>query len=118
MNSEAKVNIKFQIKMIIAELSDIVIGIIINLITQEPFNILSASSLILGGILILLIIIHISCSISQYNSSPKTKSKKLQKAFQKHGGYDVLAEQLITCVKDRDFESFKNVKKMAEWVER
>ena len=118
MNSIASVNLKFHIKMIIAEISDIIIGIIINLITQEPFDIFSTSSLVLGGIFILLIIIHITCSISQYNSSPTVKSKKLRKAFEKHGGYDVLAEEMISSVRDHDYESFKNIKKMADMVER
>ena len=43
----------------IAEISDIIIGIIINLITQESFNILSPSSLIFLGVLIILLSIHI-----------------------------------------------------------
>ena len=113
-----KVNAKFHIVMIISETTDIIIGIIVNLITQEPFSLLSSSSLVLGGILILLIIVHIACSIAQHNSSSTIKSKKLQKAFQEHGGYDALAEEMISCVKDRDFRSFKSIKKMAEFVER
>ena len=118
MNSDSRFNIKFHIGMIIAEVTDVIIGIVSNLIIQEPFNILSPSTLVLGGILVILIIIHIACSFSQYNSSPKAKSKRLQKAFQKRGGYDVLAEEMINSVRDHDVETFKNIKKMADMVER
>ena len=118
MNSDTTINSNFHIGMIIAEIVDVIIGIVINLITQEPFDILSTSSLVLGGILVILIIIHVTCFISQYNSSPKVKSKRLQKAFQKRGGYDVLAEEMINSVRDHDVETFKNIKKMADMVER
>ena len=118
MNSDTKKNTKFHGTFIFAEITDFAIGIFSNLITQEPFNLFSTKNLVLGGILACLVIAHICCSISQYHSSTKTKNKRLRKAFQKHGGYDVLAEGMVVSLKERDFETFKNLKKMADLVER
>lgn len=110
--------IEIQAILIFSEILDIVISVMINLVTQADFTILSPHNLITCGILIILIAAHIICSVIQHNASLETRNKKLQKAFQEHGGYDVVAEEMKECIKHRDYRSMKDLRKMVDLVER
>ena len=104
--------------MAFSEILDIFVAIIINLVTQTEFSFLSLHNLILCGVLILLVTVHIICSIIQHNASLQTRNKKLLKAFQEHGGYDTVAEEMICCIKQRDFRTMKDLRKMVDFIER
>ncbi len=104
--------------MILSEILDLIIGVIVNLVTESKFDFLSLHNLILCGILVLLVATHILCSIIQHNASLQARNKKLQKAFQEHGGYDIVAEEMKECIKRRDYRSMKDLRKMVNLVER
>ena len=97
---------------------DVIISILINILTQEEFNIFSKHNLILCGILVFLVILLIICNIIQHNAAPQTKSRKLQKAFQENGGYEVVVEEMKKCFVEHDAKSLKDLKKMIELIEK
>ena len=102
----------------LTEILDVIIAVIVNLITQEEFTIMSTHNLIMCGFLLFCIAAHIACSIIQHNASPKTRNKRFQKAFMEHGGYDVIAEEAKECIKHRDYRSLKDLTKMVDLLER
>lgn len=104
--------------MALSYILDILVAIIINLLTQEKFSIFSLHNLVSCGILVLLVVAHIICSIIQHNASLQTRNKKLLKAFQEHGGYDAAAEEAIDCLKRGDFRTMKNLRKVLDVIER
>lgn len=104
--------------MVLSEILDIIITVIVNLVTQGEFNIFSLHNLILIGILVFLVAAHIICSVIQHNASSKARNKRLLKAFQEHGGYDTVAEEMKDCIKRRDYRSMKDLRKMVDLVER
>ena len=118
MNFIIKNKVAVHAIMIISEVLDVLIAIIINILTQSEFNFLAPNSLIPFGILIFLVIVHIICSVIQRNASLQARNKKLLKAFQDHGGYDAVAEEMIGCIKHRDFRTVKDLRKMVDLIER
>ena len=104
--------------MILSEVLDIVIAIIVNLVTQADFSFFSLHNLIMCGILVILVVAHILCSVIQHNATLQARNKKLQKALQDHGGYDTVAEEMKECIKHRDYRSMKDLRKMVDLVER
>ena len=118
MNFIVHKKIEVQVAMIVSEVLDVLIAIIINLVTQAEFSLLSLHNLIMCGILVLLVVVHIICSVIQHNASVKARNKKLLKAFQDHGGYDTFAEEMKECIKHRDYRSMKDLRKMVDLVER
>ena len=114
----AKNKIVIQAVMILSEVLDIVIAIIVNLLSQADFSILSPHNLIMCGILVMLVVVHIICSIIQHNATLQARNRKLQKAFLEHGGYDAVAEEMKECIKHRDYRSMKDLRKMVDLVER
>lgn len=109
---------EIQVIMVLSEITDIIIAIIVNLITQTGFNFCAIHNLVLCGIFVLLITAHIICIVIQHDASLKARNKKLQKAFQEHGGYDAVAEEMKECIKHRDYRSMKDLKKMVDLVEK
>ena len=97
---------------------DVIIAIIINILTQEAFNLFSKRNLILCAILVILIILLIVCNLVQHNTAPQTKSRKLQKAFQDNGGYEVVVEEMKKCFQAHDAKSLKDLKKMVDLLEK
>ena len=113
-----KNKIVIQSAMIFSEIFDVVIAIIINLVTEADFSIFSVHNLIMCGILVIVVTAHIICSVIQHNATLQARNKKLQKAFQDHGGYDAVAEEMKECIKHRDYRSMKDLRKMVDLVER
>ena len=97
---------------------DVIISVIVNVISEEVFNLLSRRNLVLLGILMALVALLIICSIIQHQASPNVKTKKLQKAFQESGGYEVVAEEMKKCFVEHDMKSLKDLKKMIEVIEK
>ena len=114
------VNKKIETHAIIAlhEVLDIIIAVIVNLVTQDEFTLFSLHNLVMIGILVFLVAAHILCAIIQHNASSKTRTTRLLKAFQEHGGYDTVAEEMKDCIKRRDYRSMKDLRKMVDLVER
>ena len=118
MNFFVKNKVLIHSLMALSEVVDVITGVIVNLITQEGFNIFSPHNLVLCGILVFLVAVHIICGIIQHNVSTKTRNKRFLKAFQDHGGYDAIAEEMKECIKHRDYRSMKDLRKMVDLVER
>ena len=97
---------------------DVTIGFLINFLSQTPFSIWKAENIILGIILIFLIIAVATCNIIINNQDHGIKPRKLQKAFQQSGGYDVVAAELKSCIKDGNVKKLRNLKKMVNIIEQ
>ncbi len=118
MNLIVKNKVTIHAIIALSETLDVIIAIIINLITQSEFNFMAPRVLIPSGILVLLVAAHIACSVIQHNASLQARNKKLLKAFQDHGGYDMVAEEMIGCIKHRDFRTIKDLRKMVDFIEK
>ena len=97
---------------------DVLIAIIGNILTQEAFNLLSKRNLILCAVFVVLVILLIICNLIQQNATPQNKTKKLQKAFQDNGGYEVVVEEMKKCFQTHDAKSLKDLKKMVDLLEK
>lgn len=104
--------------MALSEILDVLIAIVINLLTQSEFDLLAPRCLIPCSILLFLVVVHITCTVIQHNATIQSRNKKLLKAFQDHGGYDTVAEEMIGCIKHRDFRTMKDLRKMVDLIER
>lgn len=102
----------------LSEILDVIINVLINVISQEAFSIYSKHNLITLGILVFCVAAHIAFGIIQHKASAKTKNKRFQRAFIEHGGYDVVAEEAKECIKNRDVQSLKDLRKMVDLLER
>lgn len=118
MNFLIKNKVAIHASMVLSEILDVLIAVIVNLVTQTEFNFFALHNLILCGILVFLVATHIICSVIQRNATLQVRNKKLRKAFQDHGGYDAVAEEMIDCIKQRDFRTMKDLRKMVDMIER
>lgn len=108
------INILFAICIVI----DFVISFIINLLSQDVFDIFATHNIILFLVLILLVIIYIIFQIIIRNANSKKQNKRLQKAFQENGGYEVVVHEMKTCIEKHDYKSIKELKKIVNYIER
>ena len=99
-------------------IAESLLSVVINLLTQGEFSFLSRHNIVLFIIFIVLIVLLIVFNIIQYNIGPKTKTKRLQKAFQENGGYEVVVDEMKKCFREHDMDSLKDLKKMIEIIEK
>ena len=97
---------------------DICISFLINIVSQEEFNILDIHNIVALVILFVLIILYITCHLLLRDRAPKTQNKRLQKAFQENGGYETVAKEMNKCIVNRDYKSIKVLKKMVDYIEK
>lgn len=108
------INISITISCVV----DVVIAFIVNILSQTPFTLLNTKNIVLGIILIILILALILCNIIINTQASDVRHKKLQKAFQQSGGYDVVATELKSCIQDGNIKKLKNLKKMVKIIEQ
>lgn len=97
---------------------DLCISFLINKVSQEEFNLLSTSNVITGIVLLVLITAYIVIQVVLKNDIAKNPKKKLQKAFQDNGGYEVVVDEIKTCIEKHDYKSIKELKKIVEYIEK
>ena len=108
------INIVFIISVIL----DIGISFIVNIISQEIFNIFAKHNVVACVILIVLITTYIVCQLLIRSNTAKGQKRHLQKAFKDNGGYDSVVKEMITCIETHDFKSIKELKKAVKYIER
>lgn len=106
------------ILFVIGIVIEFAISFIINLLSQEDFNIFDTHNIVLFVIFIVLVIVYIICQIIIRKANPKKKNKRLQKAFQENGGYEAVVGEMITCIEKHDYKSIKDLKKIVKYIER
>lgn len=104
--------------VIIAIVVEIVIGYIINKISDAEFNLLSKHNIILLVILVILVSILIGCKLIENHASKHIQKKRLQKAFQENGGYEAVVEEMKSCIKKHDYKTIRELKKVVDFVEK
>ena len=97
---------------------DVFIGIIINIISDKPFNLTNTNNIIIVSILVILVLIFIICNICINKYSAQVNAKMLQETFSKCGGYETAVNEMKACIKDGDKKRLKDIKKMIELVEK
>jgi len=102
----------------VAIVLEIIIAFLINFFSDSDFDIFSKRNILLIIVFVFLVLLLIVCNIIQHNTSRHTRNKKLQKAFQEIGGYETVAEEVKTCIKQRDLKSMKDLMKILELVEK
>lgn len=106
------------ILFVVSILLDLGINYLINIFSQDDFNLFATQNIISGIILILLIIIYIIIQVLLKNDVTKNPKKKLQKVFQDNGGYEAIVDEMKTCIEKHDYKSIKELKKIAEYIEK
>ena len=96
---------------------DFCIGFFINKVSQEEFNLLSTSNIITGIVLSVLITAYIVIQVVLKKDIAKNPSKKLQKAFQDNGGYEVVVDEIKSCIEKHDYKNVKELKKIVKYIE-
>lgn len=97
---------------------DSIIGFIINIVSQNGFDINSTHNKVVLVILAFCVFLLCAFQVFLNNTKQKNKNKQLQKAFKEHGGYDTIADEMMKCIKCQDYESVKKLKKIAEYIEK
>ena len=97
---------------------DLCISFFINKVSQEEFNLLSTSNIITGIVLLVLITAYIVIQVVLKKDVAKNPKKKLQKAFQDNGGYEVVVDEIKSCIEKHDYKSIKELKKIVEYIEK
>ena len=97
---------------------DLCISFFINKVSQEEFNLLSTSNIITGIVLSVLITAYIVIQVVLKKDVAKNPKKKLQKAFQDNGGYEVVVDEIKSCIEKHDYKSIKELKKIVEYIEK
>lgn len=118
MSFFSKNKVAINVFFVCSTLLDIIIAFFVNLISNQDFNIFDTHNIILCIILVLLIVLYIISQFIIRGGEKRLKNKRLQKAFQEHGGYETAAEEMKACLVSRDFKSFKDLKKMIEFLEK
>ena len=95
--------------MIISVIVDIAVGFFINILSQTPFKLSDTKNLIILTVFIILVFILILCNICIHYYQPNVETRKLQKAFQKSGGYEVVTEEIKYCIKNGDIKKLKEL---------
>lgn len=105
--------------IIITGILDIVLAFIVNILSQTPFSLWKKGNIVAFIILIVLTVIMIVCNlIINYHNNNKARPKKLQKAFQQSGGYDIAAQEMSNCIKSGNLRKCKDIKKILKVIEK
>ena len=104
--------------MTISCIVNVIIGFIINIMSQAPFILWSKKNVVIFAILIFLVTIQIVCNIIINSHTNKGRPKKLQKAFQQSGGYNVAAFEIQNCIQMGDLKKCKDIRKMIRMIEK
>lgn len=113
--NKKRINIIF----IVSLLLDIVIGFLINIVSQEDFYIFDGHNIVVVAVLAVIICAYIILNIIiRASGHSKTKSRRLQKAFQDNGGYEYVVDEMKRCIRNHDYKAIKSLKKVVEIVEK
>lgn len=118
MSIKTKKKVKIDTFIIIGILVELPIGIIINIMSDKEFNLLSKHNIILFAILAVLVIILIVCRLTENHVSKHMERKRLQKAFQDNGGYEAVVEEMKICIQKHDYKTIRELKKIVDFVEK
>lgn len=97
---------------------DIAINILMNRISDESFDLLSTHNIVTLVVFAILILVHILIETLVFDPSPRRQRKKLAKAFEDNGVYDVAAMEISRCIQCHDFKSAKRIKKTMDFLEK
>ena len=102
---------------VISEVVDATYNIVINILSQDKFNMFSKHNITTGVIFVVLLVIHILCKIAIKNSTASGQKHHLQKVFKESGGYEVVVKKMMTCIENDDYKRIRDLKKIVNYIE-
>lgn len=118
LNFLSKNKKSINIIIVIGVIADVLIGFLINKVSEEKFNLLDTHNIWVCSVLVLLVLVYIFCQIFLKDDSTKVKNKRMQKAFQDNGGYEAVVEEMKSCIEKHDYKSIKELKKIVDYIEK
>lgn len=118
MNFYSKHATKIKVTIATSIVLDVASGIIVNIISSEGFDISDGHNVVFVGLLVVLTAVLIVCRIAENGVATRSKTKKLLKTFQENGGYEVLADEMKICIRNHDIKAIRELKRMADIIEK
>ena len=106
------------IVFVISVLLDIGISFIVNLLSQTDFDIFATHNIVLLSVLLVVVALYIICQLVMRNFGSKKQNRRLQKAFQDNGGYELVVDEMKSCIEKHDYKSIKELKKIVNYIEK
>ena len=108
----------FNFRFVVFEIIDIAVGAVVNIITGSGFSLKNKTNIVFLVVLAILVILHMAFNPFWERQKQKKNIGFVKKAFKDKGGYDAIAEAFIECIKNKDYKSYKRIKKIGKDIDR